>query len=363
MVNRLRVLNALRDNDNLTRASLSSLLRLNKVSMSEIVLDLINEGVVTEGEKLKGAGRPGTSLAIKDDAAAVIGIDVQTRIISAELFNLKGSPLRFERVPRAEIKSPDDFKKAIASICEKMSRLSTIKILGAVIAVTADIEKGVFHSSFDPVLDLVDGAEMFVDFPFPVSLVTGLEAQVEAERFFFRTTLENMLFVNWGEHITSAIILRDRILPNNYFGHLQVSDKNVCHCGSVGCLDTVSSGWGLMGESARRFGKPMTGRDLIKLDEAKPLFDAAAQTLARALVAAISSTGVKGVIIGGGLSNLPDEYFARMMDTISRYSPTLQKDTPLFRSNYREKGTVQGAGIMALDEYFFNRPLLLTLGY
>lgn len=365
-INRLRVLNALRDNENLTRASLSAMLNLNKVSMSEIVQALVDDRIVIEGDKVTtGNGRPGTSLALSQNYCSAIGIDIQTRSIAISLFNLSAAPLRLERFPRTDLKTPEDIRDAVLKTIDKMLKLSALKPLGMVIAINARIREGRIESEYDEVLTGVNLEELFKEScPFPVIAVPALEAEAEAERFYFRTTLENMLFVNWGEHITSAIILSDRILPNMEFGHLPVAKQNVCYCGSIGCLDTVSSGWGIMAEAARTLGKAMSVRELLKDEaQARPLLMKAAETLAKALVMAIECTGVSAIIIGGGISNLPDEYFAHMMDITLQLLPEHGKDTPIYRSNYKEKGTVQGAGVIALDRFFFNKNVLISLGY
>lgn len=76
-INRLRVLNALRENEGVSRAQLARILGINKVSMGEIVQALISEGSVIEGSKQAvQAGRPGTTLSINPDHASVIGVDI-----------------------------------------------------------------------------------------------------------------------------------------------------------------------------------------------------------------------------------------------------------------------------------------------
>ena len=171
-----------------------------------------------------------------------------------------------------------------------------------------------------------------------------------------------MLFINWGEHLSSALILRDRIIPSMNFAHMPMLKRNVCHCGSVGCLETIASGYGLRLESEREFGVSMTGREMIKQgDKCRAILMRAAEALAKALVFSLCSTGANAALIGGGLSNLPDEYFAYMLDVFSKSAAVPYKDFPIYRSYYKEKGTVQGAGLTALEEFFYRKNLLLKL--
>ena len=88
-VNKIKVLNALRGNNGLSRAQLSSLLGINKVSMGEIVDILVSEGLVAEtGRQSTAKGRPGTSLSINLQHSTVIGIDIGSRVVTATLFKL-----------------------------------------------------------------------------------------------------------------------------------------------------------------------------------------------------------------------------------------------------------------------------------
>ena len=50
-----------------------------------------------------------------------------------------------------------------------------------------------------------------------------------------------------------------------------------------------------------------------------------------------------------------------MLDTFTSSASVPFKDVPIYRSYYKEKGTVQGAGLKALEEFFFRRNLLLKL--
>lgn len=365
LVNRLKVLNALREGGGLSRAQLAKALRINKVSMGEIVQDLVAEGSVLEGDKQDvSVGRPGTSLSLNEAHATIVGVDIGTRVISTSLFTLLGKTIRMERHPSADFKSADDYAAAIDASLRKFTSFTPAPIIGMCIAINADISsEGRISTSFITPLDgEEDFASRFASYGFPVVLASALKCAAEAERFYFQTTLEDMLFVNWGEHLSSALILRDRIIPSMSFAHMPMLNRNVCHCGSVGCLETVAGGFGLQCESQREFGQAATGREMMKDEEKyRKLLMQACEALAKALVFAVCSTGAKAVLVGGGLSNLGDEYFAYMLDTFTKSAPLPLRDVPIYRSYYKEKGTVQGAGLMAAEDFFFRKNLLLSL--
>ena len=364
-INRLKVVNALRSMKGLSRAQLAKEININKVSMGEIVQDLVDEGVLTEGMKQESAkGRPGTSLSLNESYACAIGVDISTRVITITLFSLLGTPLRMERYPSGDFESDKDYFDTIDAAAEKLAAFSSAPVIGMCIAINANISaEGKITSSFLP---LLNNSSRFISFfsgyPFPVILAPALICAAEAERFYFESTLENMLFINWGEHLSSALILRDRIIPSMNFAHMPMLKRNLCHCGSAGCLETIASGYGLRVESEREYGCSMTGREMARQgDKFKPVLMRAAEALAKALVFSLCATGASAVLIGGGLSNLPDEYFAYMLDVFSKSAAVPYKDFPIYRSYYKEKGTVQGAGLTALEEFFFRKNLLMKL--
>lgn len=365
-VNKIKVLNALRGNNGLSRAQLSSLLGINKVSMGEIVDILVSEGLVAEtGRQITAKGRPGTSLSINLQHSTVIGIDIGSRVVTATLFSLDAKSLRMERFPSSGFTSLDDYTQTLHDCMEKLSSMATSPVIGACIAVNAAIgPEGRIGECYIDVLKDDEGAfiHSFDDMPFPVCMADALRCAAEAERFHFSSSLEDMLFINWGEHLSAALIQRDRIIPSLGFGHMPVRDRGLCHCGSTGCLETVSSGYGLRQLSLEAYGQALSGRDLARGgDKFKGLLMQSCQALAKALVFAVCATGASAVLIGGGLSNLDDEYFAYMLDVFSKSAPSPLKGVPVFRSYYREKGTVHGAGLEALDRFFYKRGLLIRL--
>lgn len=364
-INRLKVVNALRTKSGLSRAQLAKEININKVSMGEIVQGLVDEGVIVEGVKQESAkGRPGTCLSLNESHASAIGVDISTRVITITLFSLLGTPIRMERYPSSDFTCDTDYFDTINAAVEKFTSFSASPVIGMCIALNANISpEGRITSSFLPLLnDNSHFISLFSGYPFPVILAPALICAAEAERFYFESTLENMLFINWGEHLSSALILRDRIIPSMNFAHIPMLKRNVCHCGSVGCLETIASGYGLRLESEREFGVSMTGREMIKQgDKCSAILMRAAEALAKALVFSLCATGANAALIGGGLSNLPDEYFAYMLDVFSKSAAVPYRDFPIYRSYYKEKGTVQGAGLTALEEFFYRKNLLLKL--
>ena len=99
-INRLRVLNLLLEVKEYSRAEIARHLKLNKPSTSEIVEQLIKDGLVAEaGKRETAAGRRPVAITLIPDAAFVLGVDMGSRNTSIALADLEGNILRFERFP------------------------------------------------------------------------------------------------------------------------------------------------------------------------------------------------------------------------------------------------------------------------
>jgi fructokinase len=84
-----------------------------------------------------------------------------------------------------------------------------------------------------------------------------------------------------------------------------------CYCGKVGCVETFLSGPGFERDAARLSGAPRSSQDVVRAAAAG---DAAAtraleryaDRLARALATVVNLLDPDAVVLGGGMSNLPD---------------------------------------------------------
>lgn len=333
LINKLRVLNALRKNEGLSRAELSSELVLNKVSISEIASTLLKEGLITEGEKQEVlSGRPGTRLFLNQTKFAVIGADVSSKVITLSLSNIMGVMLRFERVP-----INGSVSASLLNALERLTKNTKASIAGMVIATDKPFEEK-------------------LNLPFPYSFVSRLSSAVLAEQHSFDNPLLNFEFIYWDEEIKSAYISENSIVENNEFGHLPLFSQGLCSCGSVGCLSIATSTSSLVNLAKVSLKELLTRED-------DDMLNRAIETMARALVNLSQCTGCASFLIGGTMANLSDNYFAKLQQSYSLLAPHSRRELVVYKSQLKEKGSTQGAVLKALDYYFFKESELKTIGY
>ncbi|HZJ88362.1 MAG TPA: ROK family transcriptional regulator [Sphaerochaeta sp.] len=360
-INRLRVLNLLRQEKAMSRADISRALSLNKPSTSEIVATLIEEGFAAEGEKIATAsGRRPTAISLVCDATLVLGVELGSLSTSFILSDLQGTVLRFERLPTPQNPDPKAWGQQVIRNCMKLTA-TVPRVAGIVVAtaakITDDRKTIVRHENWPAWenIPLAEGIEKHAKLP--AILVHNTEAMVIAEQYFGLEESEAFFYVNWAQHINAAWVHQNSISSDrSKFGHLPVASTGLCRCGGIGCLETLSSGWALKEKSGG-----FSVKQLNQNGSLSPLLEEACTAMATALIWAASITGAEKIIIGGGISNLNDTYLAGIQASFAQRAHHEVAETPIVRSALAEHSSTLGAVAVALDRWVFQHSLLKVL--
>ncbi|MHC1691579.1 MAG: ROK family transcriptional regulator [Sphaerochaetaceae bacterium] len=375
IINRLRVLNLVAQSEDSSRADVARLLGLNKVSTSEIVDGLIADGLVSEtGKRTTAAGRRPTGLILEKDVRAVIAVDVGMKNTSVTLSNLLGEPLRFERFPTARKPSPEEMCATIIRSANKI--LTHMKnpamVMGMAVAINGTVEPAT-----GSVLGVTDwewenvplSVALSRHLPFPVLVENNVKAMVLGERWFGHgDTSQSLFYINWGEHIGAAWVSGGRILSNDcQFGHLPIARTGLCRCGAIGCLETVASGWALVDQAlAHTQQSDTTVKQLCAKSDTDAGIDAllkrACEGMVSALISAAAILRPDRILIGGGISALPERYMDLITHSFAQRAPLrISAITKVERTALGDRAGMMGTTALALDEFFYKRTLLEQL--
>ena len=136
-MNRSLVLKVIQKKRQTSRAEISKLTGLNKATVTNIVNDLINWGVVKESGFLTGeGGHRSIAVELASDDFVIIGLWITRRSLHAGICNLDGN---CDLVYLYPISTASPAEEVIRTICEKIDFLreanSNKKILGVAMAV------------------------------------------------------------------------------------------------------------------------------------------------------------------------------------------------------------------------------------
>lgn len=310
LINRLKVLNALRKEE-LSRAELSRELLINKVSISEIVEDLMEDDLIKFGDMDKFTlGRPSIKLQIEKKKGRVFSLYYAQSTVTISASNLTGQVLRFERFPK-----DGNENEMISSFISKMTK-DEPTLYGTTI----------ISSNKDEVNESV--------IPHPILYKSRIEAEKRAEEER-DPTLSNTYFVSWSDKIEA--FYNNKYIPS--FGSVIVDGKS--------SLDDKASG---------KILKEITGlskyRDLTEKESALNAIYDVTPFFVFALKEAIECTGADKIMLLSELSAIPDDLYLVLRDQLRMLLG--DKEIKILKPKKGDSAFLEGGALIALDEFFYH---------
>lgn len=371
VVNRHLILTELKAGKAASRVDLAKKLDLSKMTVSVIVSDLIRENLVTEigeGEAASSGGRKPIFLAL-DPSRYVVGFDIGEATTSVALSNLQGNVVGRTTMPTSKDKTPDRIVSQIRTLYDRLVQGNAIdpeSILGVGVSAAGLVDKKRGLIRFSPDfnwknLDLKRSVSEALGRPTVIDNCTRVMALGESW-YGCAPDSSNLLFVNVGYGIGSALMIGGKLYDNNSeFGHVRVTSRDVkCHCGKTGCLEAVASGHAIERaafEAGGSRGPWVSAKDLAARARggdasAADLFRAAGKYLGRSISMAVNLFNPDKVVIGGGVAlagdllmeSLYEEYRVNTMDVI-------RESTVLETSALGQEAGMRGAVALALDAF------------
>ena len=380
-LNKSLILNVIRTEGPISRAAIAKKTQLTPPTVTNIVAELIEEGLVIErtlGES-KGGRKP-ILLTLNASAFQVIGVDVgvgQIRVIATDL---KGKLIdkisKDIPVSLTEEMFVSLLKVSIQTLIEKL-RLNKESILGIGIGMHGLVnpDKGV--AIYAPNLQLHDMPlrdELESAFDVPVKVDNDVRAMALGESWFGHGEgVDNFVCLNVGNGVGAGIIMDRKLYRGTSFtagevGHTTVDAAGPrCICGNDGCLQTFVSGpaIALRAQQKMRSGrksilseKDLTGKGVY---EAALAGDALAQEILRetgrylgiGIGNIINTLNPDRVIIGGGVANAAKFIMEPLQETVTaRALATPVKASTIVTAKLAENAAAIGAVTLVLYNLF-----------
>jgi len=245
------VLKTIYDHREISRAGIARLTGLTATTVSSIVAEAIEKGLVEEGAPVSSArGKPPTLLRMVKDAYHLICLDLARGAFQGAVINLRGEILEQMSIP-VNGRTGDAALALAYALIDALLPNTKSPLLGIGIGAPGilDPTAGVVRRAvnFDwydlPLRDLLTER-----YHLPVYIANDNHAAVLAEYTFgHRKNGPDLVLVKVGHGIGAGIILNGRLFHGHGFGageigHVTVvEDGERCMCGNFGCLETVVS--------------------------------------------------------------------------------------------------------------------------
>jgi glucokinase-like ROK family protein len=250
------VLKLLHQRGQLYRAQLAHLTGLNKSTISSLVQELIDYGLIFEtGIKTSGAGRPSTFLDLNPNAGCIIGVEIGVGFLSIIVTNFTGEILwrRFEETDFVT-QHEENIAQVIQIVDEarQVAGQSGCRLLGMGITLPGmvDEERGVLV--FSPNLQWRDVPlrKIFSEHTgLPVYVDNDANAAALGEHLFgVARQAQDFLFIIDGVGVGGGLFLNGNIYRGarglaGEIGHtsMYVEQTRPCRCGNRGCWENFAN--------------------------------------------------------------------------------------------------------------------------
>jgi predicted NBD/HSP70 family sugar kinase len=369
-LNRLRLLQELRDATVADRGELARRTGLSRATISSLVGDCIASGAIAEQpapDPGGSAGRPSSPLRLDPRAAAVLGIDFGHRHVRVAVADLAGAILAERRVDldvHAGAHAALDTTTALVTPMLAETGFDRRRVLGAALGLPAPVNARTGTVQNSAILaeweSILPGPELEQRLGVPVATANDADLGALGEfAYGAGRGIEDLLYVKVSTGIGAGLILGGALHTGatgiaGEIGHLGVDPEGViCICGNRGCLETVACADALRRAVAPVHGRGITLRQLLKLagEGDRSVHDAVASAgglIGDALAALCTGLNPAAIVIGGELGAECEPLRAAIEETIRARALPPTGDVPVLRASLGERAEVLGATALVL---------------
>ncbi len=308
-----------------SRARLALQTGLTKATVSTLVADLIEFGLVREMAKAHDGqlGRPATPLEISGDRVAAIGLEVNVDSLSACLMDISGAVRQMQSFPyEAAGKEPGVVLGRLGEIANDLlaeAERSGLDVVGVAVAVPGLVDQRTGDLRSAPNLDWYDvpvAATLSKLLGAPIPIFVDNDANLGAIALQWQRDPDlpkNFAYISGTIGVGAAIVLDGALFHGSHgfggeFGHMVVDVNGPkCSCGNQGCLETLVGQPQLRaaaGVDGQRWLEELTRR--LEAGDAKALAAVSnmGTMLAAGIVSLVNLFDPSAIILGGYFADL-----------------------------------------------------------
>lgn len=234
-----------------SRAGIARLTHLTRTTVSEIVAELMKEGLVEEvGQGPSKGGKPPILLSVVDDSRHLIGIDLANSEFRGGVINLRGKAKHRFNLP-VNNRNGEAALALVYELLDELVAATDRPLLGIGIGTPGlmDARRGVVRHAVNlnwqnlPLRDLLEKR-----YNLPVHIANDCQVAALAEYTFGESkNAPNLVVVKVGRGIGAGIVLNGQLHYGDGFGAGEIGHVVIveggerCRCGHFGCLETMVS--------------------------------------------------------------------------------------------------------------------------
>jgi predicted NBD/HSP70 family sugar kinase len=251
------ILRHLRDEGGRSRARLAAETGLSKATMSTLIADLVERGLVVEGQpdRAGAVGRPGLTVSLDGRNVCGLGVEINVDYLSLIAVDLSGSAIRESTRPIDAANLPA--QEVIARVADLLTEaLASLRAAGVTCVAITVAAPGFTDSSTGVVrlasnlgwrdVPLVDSLRTILGQGVPpISAQHDANLGAVAERALAGSEVRDLLYISGDVGVGGGIISAGQILRGaqgsaGEIGHMPLDPAGrQCACGRRGCWETM----------------------------------------------------------------------------------------------------------------------------
>ena len=365
---------------------------LTPVSTSQMVTELIDQGLVCELQPQKNGARSGQRgrrprmLGVVANGRHIIALRLALHEFHGAILNLRGEFVYSESIQLADERGDEAVGRVIELVDNLMQHISC-PLLGIGVAspgIVNSVDGVVRRSVFFEWKELALGALLQERYGAPAYVANASQAAALAEYLFSATPRRgNLAVVRVGQDVGVGLILDGRLYFGDGFGagelgHLVLEEGGeLCRCGNRGCLETLVSRDAIrrqaqrlvethpdsiLAEEASKSGEPNLDAVLAAYKRGDPyaqdIADSSAYYLGKASASIVTLTNVQRIYYVGSVTQFGEPWLEKIRETMLQYAiPDLVQKTTVAIAQHGADAVTLGASALLMS-----RELGLTLG-
>jgi len=319
------VVRTLYDLGPISRAEVARLTGLTRTTVSAVVSDLLDDGVVREiGRGPSSGGKAPILLEVDDDARLVVGLDLGEEHFAGSLVNLRGEIRRTVELP-VNGRDGDAALELVYDLLDRLLDGTTAPMLGIGIGTPGlvDSRTGTIRRAVNlDWRDLPLGPIVAERYDVPVNVANDSQAAALAEYTYAGgDRVPNLIAIRVGRGVGAGLILRGALFQGDgsgagEIGHVVVDENGaLCRCGRTGCLETVAGMRAIEARATEATGRPTdiaATREAIEAGEAwaMTIADEAGAALGTSIAGLIGALDIRRILLLGPVTELGEPWLA-----------------------------------------------------
>ena len=392
-INRKRILNLLRETDELSVAGLSNKVSLSKPTIMKIMKYYIDKGLVVisgKGSSTEEGGKKPNIFKFNKNGGYAIGMSITANKLRSVITNLKGETINNISMDLRSNESVDSVVVKIFGSYNELIELSKVdedKIIGIAVGIygLTDFDRGIVYYSphyqrWGTNIKMQEKIQKKMPKNIPVIIDNLPRFQVFAEKSLgIARNLCNVISIFAGYGLAAGVIIEGEIKRGQHkimgeVGHMVINpaEEMQCACGAHGCFEVMVSIdriKKLLDLNSSRYSNSMVFSNNGKIEKvsAEEIFDAykkgddlvsyvmddVINWFAIGLSNIILIFDPQVVVIHGIYTRAGDKFLDKLKEKVGQISLTnIKKETKIEFSELGNDAGVLGAATYVINEFF-----------